>query len=1760
MNPIRVCDLRTSALLVFAALGAFLPAPLQAQFAAAVDSQTRYAGNSTGTNFYSGDSGAATTTSLNAPSYAVLDSSGNLFISDTANNCIRKVDTAGNLTTVAGLRVNGGPDTCNAALNPTPSAAQGLLAPTGLALDSAGTLYIADSLHHCVRSLATGAVDSFAANALVTVAGTCTSTDTASVTPVPNGLAVDSARNLYISVRDSAAPTPVNQVLLHAAGAPATSVCYLAGQPSANVPNVCSGITGAATLSSPAALTFDQLGNLFIADTGNNCVRELAGLATLQTAVGQCANDGSSGSTASLTSPYGLAVTPANALLITQSAALQNSLISYSFATGATTLIAGLPSGAAGPYSSVLDGQSAISSALNAPLGLTTDQLGNIYLADSGNNVIRKLTSNLNFGTVALGSTSSNQTVTFQINRVSNLTASVGADYSITSNTCSGSQSPAGSGLVPATCQVSLAFAPTRPGSRNSALRLTDSTSGNVVSVALSGTGTGPLSLLTPGIVGTLASGLRTPIAVSVDSSGNTYVLEQGNAASTADILLYPAGGGAPTIVIPQGGGLATPTAMAVDAAGNIFVAEASNNTISRFGADGSVNLSYVNGVQSVSALTLDGFDNLYIAQAGSVHSVTEAYSNGGSRTIAGSGSTPHADGVAAVSALFVKPSGLALSPNNTLAVADASDQYVYTIDTTGTIHILAGNGTSSSTNTTQATGTAILNPNGLAYDAAGNLYIADQSANLVYEVFPFQSSGSNILIAVGTGGSGYSGDDGSAALATLNGPLTVALDGSANLYVVDYGNNALREVTYPTSATLDFGHVVIGNSPTKVETIINAGNASLSITGSYTPSDNHFTTSGPITTCAGSVTNGGFCKIGYTFTPTVQGQVTATSTVASNDTYNTPQVVNLTAFGIVTQLLPYTLATETEVYGSAFTQSASLNFAFPDLPPTGTISFSISGNQTCSKSATAANPFGPVVNCNAANSFLHVLQSPYTVNFTYNSGDIDYSSTTGTTTLTVTPAPLTVTSPNITVPYGAGFTFPTPAATLTTAVNGDVFIPTDSTTGSKTSPPGTYTISTALTPAGGASTSDYNITYVPGVLTITQANLSVTPTNLSRPYGAANPVFTGTVVGAANGDTFTVTYSTTATPASPVGTYPITASITGANIADYVVTQNVGTLTVTPAPLTVNVASATRSYGTVNPTFSATVTGAVNGDTFTQTLSTPAGQFSPVGAYSINDVLSGAATANYSITVNPGTLTITRATGVVTVTANDASRTYGAPNPVFTSTVTGALNGDTFTITYTTTATAASPLGTYPITPIISGPNAANYTVVPVNGTLTVTPSPLTVAANNTSRSYDTPNPTFTSTITGLFNGDTVNVVYATTATLTSPVGTYPIVPTASGAALSNYALTTTNGTLTVTPSAATPLTVAVNNSTRSFGTANPVFTGSVTGLLNRDTVAVTYSSVATAASAPGTYLITAVVSGAAAANYVINIVPGTLAITQAATAVSVTTSSSPAYYGTPITFTASVNSAGGTPTGTVTFLNGNTVLGTATLSGAGVATFNTSSLLPGTATITANYSGDLNFAASSASLSEVVSAGSFSLAASPATQFVRGAGTTVYTITATSAQGFNGPVALACAGLPSDATCTFASPTLTVSANGTATTTMTVTSTAADAKLLKPVLPSRNTAARIAPVAFAATLPFELTGLGVLFAGTRRKRRWSARSPRLRVLLLLLGTAALMGLAGCACFTSVYKNYTITVTGTSTVPGVASQSASVILSVGQQ
>src|SRR5262249_15434271 len=249
--------------------------------------------------------------------------------------------------------------------------------------------------------------------------------------------------------------------------------------------------------------------------------------------------------------------------------------------------------------------------------------------------------------------------------------------------------------------------------------------------------------------------------------------------------------------------------------------------------------------------------------------------------------------------------------------------------------------------------------------------------------------------------------------------------------------------------------------------------------------------------------------------------------------------------------------------------------------------------------------------------------------------------------------------NPALTASY-SGFVNGDTAASLTTP-------PTIATTSTAASPAGTYPI----TASGAAAGANYTIAYVNGTLTVTPATLTITASDKTRAYGAANPALTVSYTGFVNGDTAASlttppTVATAATPASAVGAYPITAA--GAASSNYTITYVNGTLTVTPAALTITADDKTRQYGAANPALTVKYAGFVNGDTAARlttppTVSTAATPASAVGTYPIT--AAGAVSSNYTITYINGTLTVTAAT--LTITANDHTRAYGAANPPLT-------------------------------------------------------------------------------------------------------------------------------------------------------------------------------------------------------------------------------------------------------------------------------------------------------------------------------------------------------------------------------------------------------------------------------------------------------------------------------------------------------------
>jgi hypothetical protein len=265
-------------------------------------------------------------------------------------------------------------------------------------------------------------------------------------------------------------------------------------------------------------------------------------------------------------------------------------------------------------------------------------------------------------------------------------------------------------------------------------------------------------------------------------------------------------------------------------------------------------------------------------------------------------------------------------------------------------------------------------------------------------------------------------------------------------------------------------------------------------------------------------------------------------------------------------------------------------------------------------------------------------------------------------------------------------------------------------------------------------------------------------------------------------------------------------------------------------------------------------------------------------------------------------------------------------------------------------------------------------------------------------------------------------------------------------------------------------------------------------------------------------------------------------------------TSSNSSIALGSSVTFTAVVAPPSGTtaaPTGTVTFLNGTTTLGTGPLNGTGTATYTTTALPVGTDSITAQYGGDTVFAAStSAAVSVVVGTPNFSLSLSPASVSIAGGGSGGTTITATPAFGFASAITFACSGLPADATCSFSPATVTPGGSATATTKLTIATNVASASLRKD-LPTPWSNGRKPMLCI-----FLFGGLGLL-----RARRYFRNLTRSHALLnLSVFALLLLGMAGAAVIGCGGGSSNSTPAGTSTVTITAtggSQTQTTTLSV---
>jgi len=332
-------------------------------------------------------------------------------------------------------------------------------------------------------------------------------------------------------------------------------------------------------------------------------------------------------------------------------------------------------------------------------------------------------------------------------------------------------------------------------------------------------------------------------------------------------------------------------------------------------------------------------------------------------------------------------------------------------------------------------------------------------------------------------------------------------------------------------------------------------------------------------------------------------------------------------------------------------------------------------------------------------------------------------------------------------------------------------------------------------------STSGYAFQFVSsGLFTVNPALLEVTANPQSKVYGTADPTLTYTFSGLVNDDTSAVFSGALGRAAGEnVGNYAINQGTLSAS-ANYTIDFTGANFAITQALLSVSANAQTKVYGAKDPKLTFTFSGLVNGDTsavFTGALTRDAGQ--NVGNYAITQ--GTLAASNYTISFTGANFAITPAT--LTYIANSTNRTYGSDSPALSGKVTGFVNGDTLasatsgTLSFTTSATQASNVGTYAVTGSGLSANNGNYVFVQAQGNataLTINPATLTYVATSGTIDQGAPIPVLTGMVTGFVNGDTLQsattgtLTFTTIATSASPPGVYAINGSGLSANHGNY------------------------------------------------------------------------------------------------------------------------------------------------------------------------------------------------------------------------------------------------------------------------------------------------------------------------------------------------------------------------------------
>jgi DNA-binding beta-propeller fold protein YncE len=1117
--------------------------------------------------------------------------------------------------------------------------------------------------------------------------------------------------------------------------------------------------------------------------------------------------------------------------------------------------------------------------------------------------------------------------------------------------------------------------------------------------------------------------------------------------------------------------------AMAVDPAGNIFLADsvsaASSGTVLEkltWNGNGYTQSTIDSGFTYIVQIALDGAGNIFLAdEAG--QTVWEESPNGSggytqSRPFGGlgvmSGVAVDASGNVYVSSellglLKYTPSGgswshTVIAPGEALGeVAVDSNGRIFSVSTGASyLYVPQTNGTYSQT--------SIGSGFGVAVDLTGNLYTQEPFHPFIWE-YP---AGSYTTPAVFFNGSG--------------GGFT--LDESGNLYFVQQPG-AITKLDFADSPNLVFAATSVGHtssdSPQTV-TLTNAGNAPLVFEVLSAGQNPSITTNFLLNSSSGSacpllnsssfttatLAAGASCQLPISYSPTTStpayGMLSVTDDAlnAAAPSYATQQislgVVGSQATPVISWLPPSPIVYGTPLGGAQLNASSSVPGTFTYVPAAGTIPGV--GTQTLSVTLTPTDT-------------------------------AQYGTATATTSIVVTQAkPVLTWAPQNPITYG-------------TALSATQLNATASVAGTFTYTPavgtilgaGAQTLSVTFTPN---DTADYSTSTATVTLTVNKATPILTwPTPAAINYGTP---LSSTQLDASSPVAGTFTYTPAAGAVLNGGSNYVSVSFTPMDATDYSSTSTYIYLTVNRAtPVVTWPTPAAITYGTSLTSAQLNATADVPGS-FTYIPGT--GNIPIAGQNTLTVYFYPYSSQNYiSPITQTVSLTVNQATPKITW-APPAAITYGT---ALSSTQLNATASVPGTLVYTPAAGTVLATGASTLSVTFTPTDTKDYASTTQTVSLTVTkatpaitwpaPAAITYGSPITAAQLNA-----TASVPGTFT-------YTPTLGAVLSAGSQPLSVTFTPADTTNYVATTSSAALIVNKA---PLAISANSFARVYGAANPTFTGGVSGGVNGDTFVETFSTTATPAGIVGGYPIVPAVTGANAADYIITPTNGTLTVSQAGSNTSL------ALTNQNLTMTATVTSlTSGVPTGTVGFYEGQTLVGTGTISN-GVATYAATSFPAGNVVVSAQYSGDADFTQSSSPpiLFLDVSPANTSLSVS------RGSSVTD-NLSVSVVPGYSGAVQFTCTGLPAETKCTFQPASLTFSgATNTANVVVTIaTNTTASISGHAFPFEPRNR------VALAAVL--WLPGM-LIAAGWKRRRQLSARLNTLVVMLVFCCAASL--LASCS------------------------------------